>query len=278
MKIGLLTSRFRDKSFEEICEFAGKNGFAALEVNCMPNGHVSPQSVVEDGGKAVRALLDKHGVSISALACFLDITDADEQKRRANVEHLSTTIEAASVLGVEVVTCIPGKPLPGKTRNETIKTVLPDVLNPLAEKAEARGVKLAFEIWWATNVRNPDNWATLFETIPSKALGLNFDPSHLYWQQIDILAAVDEFGDRIYHTHAKDCEVKEHILRRVGNQEERVWWRYVIPGFGGVDWGKYICALRGIGYDGVLSIEHEDAKFTPEEGFLAAKKFLEQYV
>jgi len=264
--------------FEQVCEFAGKSGFPLMEVACMPGTHIDSHAVLADEGEAVKGLLDAHGVGISALACFVDITDPDEQTRTENIDLLNTTIEAANVLGVDVVTCIPGKPLPGKTRNETITTVGADVLGPIAEKAEANSVKLAFEIWWATNVRNLDNWQTLFDTIPSMALGLNFDPSHLYWQGIDIYMAIDEFGDRIYHTHAKDCEVKEHVLRRVGNQEERAWWRYVIPGFGAIDWGLYLSALRGVGYDGVLSIEHEDKFFEAEEGFLAAKKFLENYV
>lgn len=113
--------------------------------------------------------------------------------------------------------------------------------------------------------------------VPDENMGLNYDPSHLLHQGIDYLEAVERFKDRIFHTHAKDTEVKQHVLRWVGNQS-RGWWRYVIPGFGEVNWGVYIARLRSIGYDDVLSIEHEDGAFGVEEGFIKGQRYLSQFV
>jgi sugar phosphate isomerase/epimerase len=95
--------------------------------------------------------------------------------------------------------------------------------------------------------------------------------------QVDYLEAVHRFGDRIFHVHAKDCLVSQHTLRRVGVLGKG-WWRYCIPGYGGIDWGEFIAHLRSVGYDGVLSIEHEDSAFGREEGFRKGKRHLAQLV
>jgi sugar phosphate isomerase/epimerase len=99
----------------------------------------------------------------------------------------------------------------------------------------------------------------------------------LLWQQIDYIEAVHKFGNRIYHTHAKDTEILKFKLRQVGVLGAG-WWRYRIPGWGRIEWPAYLTALKEVGYNYVLSIEHEDPFFTPEAGFLKAKKFLEQFL
>ena len=85
----------------------------------------------------------------------------------------------------------------------------------------------------------------MWEIIPDKNFGLNLDPSHLVLQMIDYERVVREFKDRIFHTHAKDTEVKQHALRLIGNQSNG-WWRYVIPGYGDINWGVYIARLRAV--------------------------------
>ncbi|MEW6357404.1 MAG: sugar phosphate isomerase/epimerase [Planctomycetota bacterium] len=281
MQVGILTSRMRDRSFEEVAKFAGKNGIKIMEVAAMKGGHLNVHDVVKDKGEAVKKILAANKTGISALACFCDVTAADAKARDENIDIVVTGIDAAKALGVGVVTALSGMARKDQIRSDTIKKEVPGAFKTIAAHAEKQGIKIALEPWWGTTLRNLDEWKLFFDLVPSKAVGLNFDPSHLYWQEIDIFAAIDEFGGRIYHTHAKDCEVKRHVVRRVGNQAERReagWWRYTIPGFGGIRWGEYISALRGVGFDGALSIEHEDAKFDAEEGFLAGKKYLEQFV
>jgi sugar phosphate isomerase/epimerase len=117
----------------------------------------------------------------------------------------------------------------------------------------------------------------MFALVEADNFGLNFDPSHLLWQDIDYLHAVEVFGPRIFHTHAKDTEIMQRRRAWVGNQASG-WWRYVIPGLGAVDWGAYIACLRRVGYNGVLSIEHEDSAVGREEGFMIAARYLRQFV
>jgi sugar phosphate isomerase/epimerase len=121
-----------------------------------------------------------------------------------------------------------------------------------------------------------DTLECLFETIPDDNFGLNYDPSHLYHQDCDHLAPVSMFGKRIFHTHAKDTLVDKAKRARVGIHASG-WWRYVIPGFGNINWGEYITHLRMNGYNGVLSIEHEDDTQSREEGFRRGAWHLEQF-
>jgi sugar phosphate isomerase/epimerase len=178
---------------------------------------------------------------------------------------------------VEVVCTLAGLPPAGKDKMKVIEEDCAQVFPPLLDYAASKGVKIALENWYATNIQHLGHWHRLFEVVPNANFGLNFDPSHLMWQDIDYIEAVDKFANRIFHTHAKDTEVKTHIKRIVGNQGGG-WWRYVIPGLGQIRWGEYIAALRRNGFNGVLSIEHEDDAVDSEEGFLIGKKYLEQFI
>jgi len=121
----------------------------------------------------------------------------------------------------------------------------------------------------------------MFKVIPSKALGLEFDPSHLVFQFIDYLDAARKFGSRIYHTHCKDTEILYDRLGYVGYTGEG-WWRFRMPGLGDVDWKRLITTLQDVGYDYVLSIEHEDPLYHGEEGFrkglVVARRHLAQFL
>jgi len=278
MHVGMLTARMRGKPFDEVVKFAGENGIRAMEVDSRPGGHLDPKAVLADGGAAVKRLLERHKVGISALAYFANMIEPDPKKREEAIAGMKQCIDAAKVLGVGVITTHAGFPMPGKDKYKTIEQDCPGVFKPIAQYAGERGVKLANEIWFATNLQNLEHFKLFFQVIPDPAIGLNYDPSHLYWQGIDLILGVDEFGKRIYHTHGKDCEVKQHVLRRVGSQDLRGWWRYVIPGFGNIAWGEYIGALRRVGYDGVISIEHEDAAVGAELGFIKGKQYLELFM
>ena len=275
MDIGLLTAPLRDRPLESVVEFAKKTGFGALEVAAGPGSkHLDPAAF--DAAK-VKSLLSKAGLRISSLAYYVNLLDPDGQRRRDLAAQMRAVIDAAAALDVDVVCTLAGMPMPGKDRMATIEEDFPGVVRPLTEYAGERGVKIAFENWFATNIQNLAHWERVFEVVPAPNLGLNFDPSHLLWQGIDYLEAVDRFRDRIFHTHAKDTEIKEHVLRRVGNQAGG-WWRYCIPGYGEVNWPVYIARLRQVGYNGVLSIENEDDVFGVEEGFIKGQRYLAQYI
>jgi len=278
MDIGLLTAPLTDKPLDYVVNFAKANGFQALEVVSGPgSSHLDTSALSKAGAEKIKEMLARAGVRISSLAWYTNLLDPDEAKRKQLVADMRKVIDAAAALGVEVVCTMAGMAMPGKSKMATIEQELPGVLKPLVEYAGGKGIKIAFENWYATNLQNLAHWQRVFEVVPAPNLGLNFDPSHLHWQGIDYLAAVDEFKDRIFHTHAKDVEIKQHLLRRFGNQADG-WWRYCIPGYGEIDWGVYIARLRDAGYDGVLSIEHEDRVFGPEDGFVKGRRQLAQWV
>lgn len=278
MEVGILTAPFAKDSLETVFEFASKNGFGALEIAVGPgSSHIDPTDFPDSAVSNVRGLVQRTGVRISSLAFYTNMTEADPAKRRINSENLKKTIDASHELGVSVVCTLAGMPVGNKDRMQTIEEDCEAVFHPLVEYASEKGIKIALENWFATNIQNLSHWERLFEVVPHENFGLNFDPSHLLWQQIDYIEAVDRFSRRIFHTHAKDTEIREDKLRLLGNQSKG-WWRYVIPGYGRVRWGEYIAALKSVKYDGVLSIEHEDRYMGREEGFIKGKNFLQQFV
>jgi sugar phosphate isomerase/epimerase len=109
---------------------------------------------------------------------------------------------------------------------------------------------------------SPVIWERLFSRVDSPSLGLTFDPSHLVWEFIDPYAAMQEWIARIYHVHAKDTEIHHDVLRRTGILTDFSWWRYRIPGWGELDWRRMLTTLLEHGYDGYVSVEHEDPVFT----------------
>ena len=151
-------------------------------------------------------------------------------------------------------------------------------------------MRLAFENWPRNGTMlatTPELWDAMFTAVPSPALGLCYDPSHLYWQGIEYIQPIWDFRDRIYHAHAKDTEILMAARNRYGTYgrqmaatEPASWWRYRLPGYGAVDWRRYVDTLVQIGYDDVLSVEHEDPVWSATagqalRGLALARQFLE---
>ena len=273
MDIGLLTAPFgKDAKFKEICQWSSKAGFKALEVMSGPNGHLTPKDVLGDDGKKVKKILADTGLRVSSLAHYRGFEPVAEF-----TAEMKDLIAMAEILQADAVCTMCGYPAAGKSKMQTIREIVPGVFTPIAKEAEKHGVKIAFENWFATNIQHLDLWRALFEVLPNPNVGLNFDPSHLAWQEIDYIAAVAEFKDRIFHTHAKDVAIYKDKLSRIGVLEGG-WWTYVIPGYGCIAWGEYIRQLRKCGYNGVLSIEHEDGAFDAKEGFEKGLRYLSSLV
>lgn len=278
MYIGFYTALLRDMSFENVVEFARQAGFKGLEVACgISSGHIDAQQVLRSGGGKIRQLVESAGLCISALAMYGNTLNPDISERRRFLLALHKVIDAAAVLKVDVVCTLAGMPMPNKTKLQTIEEDAPKAFKRLCEHAAEKGVKIALENWYATNLQSLLHWERFFEVVNYQNIGLNFDPSHLVWQDIDYLYAAEKFADRIFHVHAKDTTILWHRRRYLGNQEHG-WWRYVIPGFGTIDWGQLIGVLRSNGYNGALSIEHEDASLGREEGLIKGLKYLSQFV
>jgi sugar phosphate isomerase/epimerase len=301
MKLGLLTAAFPDSTLEEVAAWAASEGFEALEIACWPAAggegrryagvtHIDVDSL--DPG-AVRELLARHGLEISALAYYPNNLHPDSAYREAVNAHLRKVADAAQQLGVEIVGTFVGND-PSRPPPENMRRFR-EVWPPLVAYAEERAVKIAIENCpmifsydeWpgGTNLaRSPAVWDEMFEAIPSASFGLNLDPSHLVWQMIDYERVVYDYADRILHVHAKDMEINREGLYRNGVLSLGIGWQVPrLPGLGEVRWDRFLAALYAIGYDHVVSIEHEDRSFEGDErlvkrGFVIARNVLRPHI
>jgi sugar phosphate isomerase/epimerase len=297
MKLGLLTAAFPDLTLEEVAAWAAGHGFETLEIACWPSSggdrrryagvtHIDVDAFDPDD---VRATLDRHGLSISALAYYPNNLDPDDEQRGHVNAHLLKVVDAAQRLGVDIVGTFVGndkhRPLPENL--ERFRRIWP----PLVHHAGERGVKIAIEncpmifSWdeWpgGTNLAwSPAIWDEMFSAIPDETFGLNLDPSHLVWLMIDYERAVYDYAKRIFHVHAKDLEVRRDGLYRHGTFSAGMGWQVPrLPGLGEVRWSRFIAALYAVGYDNVISVEHEDRRFEGDvdlvkRGFLIARNTL----
>ena len=304
MHLGLFTAAFPDATLEEVADFAAANGFQTLELAAWPQGdgaerryagvcHVPTESLDEAGAQAIRDLLAAHGLGISSLGFYPNVFDPDPATAQAAREHLPRVFRAAALLGVDVVGTFVGRD-PSKSVPEAFADV-EAVWPGLIAQAREHGVKVAFENCpmifshdeWPGGKNlaySPAIWRRLFEILPGDDVGLNLDPSHLVWQMIDIEEVVREFAPKILHVHAKDLEVDRHGLYDEGVMSLGMGWQVPrLPGLGEVRWDRFIAALFRHGYDGVVSVEHEDRSFEGdrelvERGFLIARDALRPYL
>jgi len=271
MKIGFLTGCLGNKELDEVIDFAFRTGFQALEVT---SRHLGMDKMDRDDAESLKSKLSEKGIVLSSIAHYTNFLAMDPEVHRTQIKR---AVDVASMLEVDVVCSLVGVAPEGADKSKVLREQAAGHWQPLADYAADRGIKIAFENWYRTLIENLEHWRICFDSITRDNVGLNFDPSHLHWLGIDYLASVDEFGHRIFHTHAKDTEIKTEKLKRLGCLSPG-WWRYVIPGFGGIDWGQYISRLRAIRYEGSLSIEHEDGTFGPEEGLQKGYCYLSRFV
>jgi sugar phosphate isomerase/epimerase len=304
MKLGLLTAAFPDLTLEEIASWAGASGFETLEIACWPASggekrryagvsHIDAENLDAAGAAAVRELMKTHGLEISSLAYYPNHMHPDLSHRAEVNAHLDRVVDAAVLLGVEVVGTFVGAD-PARSLTENLRTFA-EVWPAMADRAHGKGVKIAIENcpmlfsgdeWpFGTNLaRTPHIWREMFNVIPEHSFGLNLDPSHLVWQMIDYERVVYDFADRILHVHAKDMEVDRNGLYEHGVLAAGMNWQVPrLPGLGEVRWDRFCSALYAVGYDRWISIEHEDRAFEGDvelvkRGFLIARDALRTYV
>jgi sugar phosphate isomerase/epimerase len=277
MEIGFLTWYFKKKTLEELFEWAEKNKFSGIELDDCP----------EDISR-VKELIKRHPqVKVHALGRARNYLVGTQDQRKEVIDLLVRDIEIAPELGIKVINIFAGRD-PLKPLDDNLK-LFQDVFTPLVEHAKKYKVFLAMENcaqrnWWPTGgnlAHTPELWRKLFELVPGENLGLTFDPSHFIWQRMDYLKAVQEFGSRIYYTHAKDCEVHLEILADRGIYGEE-WWHYRLPGWGEMDWPGFFTMLRKVGYQGPIGIEHEDRYWNKHDdqlmhGLIMARDFLQRF-
>src|SRR5215831_8594384 len=301
MQLGFVSAILGDLAIGDVLAFAADEGFACVEPMCWPPGgadrryagvcHVDVQQFGNDEAGRLQDLCRKHRVAFSGLGYYPNPLDADASHRRTVVDHLVKDIDAAALLGVNVVNTFIGRdPIRSVQDNWPIfRAVWQDIVR----HAESRGVRIGLENCpmlfskdeWPGGKNlavSPAIWSKIFEEIPSPNLGLNFDPSHLIWQHIDPARAIREFGKHIVHFHAKDTRIDPDRLYAVGILGLG-WHTAKLPGLGDVDWGAVFSALTDAGYKGPVCIEVEDRAY---EGSLSdrkralrqSKRYLEQFL
>jgi sugar phosphate isomerase/epimerase len=300
MKLGLMTAAFPTLNLRQVAEWSAANGFEALEIASWPASgadgrryagvcHIDVDKLDDRSVAQIRDLLAGHRLTISSLAYYPNNLDSDPATRAAAHDHLRQVITAAERLGVGMVgTFI------GRDQRRSVKENLAEFRRawpPLVRFAADHGVTIVIENCpmifsddeWPGGKNlaySPGIWRQMFEIIPEQNFGLNLDPSHLVWQFIDYERAVHEFADRIRHVHAKDMAIDRDGLFEQGVMSLGMGWQIPkLPGLGEIRWDRFISALYAIGYDGVVSVEHEDRKFEGDlelvqRGFVLARNTL----
>jgi sugar phosphate isomerase/epimerase len=303
MKLGLMSAALPQLSLEQLAKWASTNGFGMLELACWPVSkatrryagvtHIDVTTLTKAKASTIRSLMRKHELEISSLGYYPNPLHPDAAHRATVIEHLKKVIAAAGMLGVPIVGTFVGRDK--DTTLEANLNVFAEVWPPIVTFAAEHGVKIAIENcpmifsndeWPGGNnlAISPAAWRRMFEIIPDANFGLNLDPSHLLWQMIDYQRVVYDFRDRIFHVHAKDMEINREALYQRGVLSAGMGWQIPrLPGLGEVNWSRFIAALYAVGYDYVLSIEHEDRAFEKTEalvkrGFLIARDALSPYL
>lgn len=281
MQLGFVTAIFDTLPFEDVLAFAAAEGFQCVEVMCWPEGgvdrrwggvrHIGVENFSQGQADHVRELCAKHAIAISGLGYYANPLSADAEEAVHALTHLRKVIDAAKLLGLDIVNTFVGAntKLPLDDNIERFADIWPD----LVKYAEDRGIKIGIEncpmlfpnTWpFGMNLaRTPAIWRRMFEIIPSQNFGLNYDPSHLVMQLIDPILPIREFGKRIFHTHAKDMRADRDYLNDVGclvPPMQRCMAK--IPGLGDINWGQWIGELTDVGFNGSVCIEVEDEAFT----------------
>jgi sugar phosphate isomerase/epimerase len=305
MKLGVFTVLFGTKPFEEMLDFVVELGLEAVEIGtgAYPgNSYCNPATLLDDGKRlqAFRDAIQSRGLAISALSCHGNPIHPDTSSARADHDVFVKTVELAKRLDVGTVITFSGCPGgdPQASQPNWIVSPWPPEFAAMLEwqwrervvpywtetatTARAAGVKIAIEMHPNFVVYNPESMLRLRDVAPG-TIGCNFDPSHMIWQQVDVVSAVRALGDTIYHVHAKDCRVDRANTATNGvldgksytRERERSWiFRTVGYGRDALFWKDLVSNLRMVGYDGVLSIEHEDSLMSGPEGLRKAIAFL----
>lgn len=281
MQLGLVSAILDQSDFYEMIDIVAENGLECVEVACWPTGkaerryagvsHIDTENLTKDQAEKYNAYAKEKKVVISALAYYPNPLDEDLAKRQQVINHLYSVIDAAKMMDIHLVTTFIGR-MPTKTISENLKE-MEKVWKPIIAYAEQQQVKIAIENCpmlftedeWPGGqnlMTTPDLFRKIFAILDSEYIGLNFDPSHFVWQQMDYLAPLYEFKDKLFHIHYKDIKLYWSKLQEVGVMATPLeYMSPKLPGLGDVDWGKYVSALTDVGYNGYTCIEVEDRAY-----------------
>ncbi|NDC63239.1 MAG: sugar phosphate isomerase/epimerase [Planctomycetia bacterium] len=281
MQLGFVSAALAEQSLAEVLGFAARERLAAVELLCWPVGraerrfagvtHVDVTTLTPARADDIRGACAAQGVTISGLGFYPNMLDPDPAVSRAAVTHFRAVLAAAPLLGVATVNGFVGRDWT-RTVDENWPRFL-ETWRPIVRHAEENGVRIGIENCPMLFTRDewpggknlfttPAIWRRAFADLGSASFGLNYDPSHLVLQDMDPVAPLAEFRDRLFHVHAKDVRIDRAALAEVGRFDFPLRWHQPrIPGHGEIDWGRFIGELRRVGYDGPVCIEVEDDSF-----------------
>jgi len=289
MKLGFVSAILADQTLEKVVQFAADTGFECVELMCWPKGkaerryagvtHVDVAEFGQAEADGVKGIVEAAGVEISGLGYYPNPLTPNQDDAETYIAQIKRVIAAAAGLGVNQMNTFVGRDA-SKTVDENWPRFL-EVWKPLIQFAEEHDVRVGIENCPMFFTRDewpggqnlatcPATWRRMFEDIPSDHFGLNYDPSHLVWQQMDYIKPLREFADKIFHVHAKDVRVDRERLDDVGIMANPLEFHTPkLPGLGEIDWGRFCSVLSDTGYRGPICIEVEDRAY---EGSLESRQ------
>ncbi len=289
MQLGFVTAILPDLSLNEVFDFASESDYSCVELMCWPVSkadrryagvtHIDVINFTQAQADDINARVEQAGVTISGLGYYPNALSPDEAESAAAVAHIRRVIEACSLLGLSTMNTFVGRDWT-KSVDDNWPRFL-DTWKPLVRFAEDHNVRIGIEncpmLFTADEwpggknlAHSPRIWSRMFDDIPSKNFGLNYDPSHPVWLQMDHLQPLRDFADRIFHVHAKDVRVDRDRLDQVGILAHPLDYHTPkLPGLGEIDWGRFVSVLTDSGYDDPVCVEVEDRAY---EGSLDARK------
>ena len=307
MKLGAISSVFQDRPLAYAAKRMHEMGLECIEIGAggyFPKSHCDPAALL----KSKRALetftntLAENKLTLSAFAIHGQPLHPDAKIARAYATDFRNACKLAARIGVDRFTLLAGLPEAGpgdKHPNWILYPFPPENIGRLQWQWDKRlipywqkqgklaadhGVRLCFEMHPADMVWKPENLLRLRDAV-GPVVGCNLDPSHLIWQGMSMSTVIRTLGKAIYHTHAKDSRLDPNVVAANGILDAKDWqeletrsWLFRTVGYGNGElfWRDYLSNLRMIGYDDVLSIEHEDPLIDPEEGFERAAQLLQK--
>jgi len=308
LRVGVFTPLLSSIALDGVLQKLKPHGIATVELgtgNYVGDAHCKLSMLTDRVAlNDFKNTLGDHGFSISALSCHGNPLHPDRVRAQHDQQVNEQTILLAEQLGVPVVVDFAGCPGDSPSARhpnwvtcpwppdylEILKWQWEEIVAPYwisrAKFASEHGVRIAIEMHPGFVVYSPETLLKL-RSIAGPAIGCNYDPSHMFWQNIDPIAAIRILGDSIFHVHAKDTQLYQSNLSFSGvldtkpytDERNRAWiFRTCGYGHGEEWWRAFVSTLRMFGYDYVLSIEHEDSLLSSEEGLTKAAALLRQIV